>query len=93
MTDIKSNIIIQEYLDFINNKEFPCVAAKTALTWQQIRCLVVEHMACPKDDQAILQFLYDFVEEYRASTKLYHSVAIIFKGPENPNEAQFEEFL
>lgn len=93
MNDDKSNIIIQEYLDFINNKEFPCVAAKTALTWKQIKCLVVEHMACPKDDQAILQFLYDFVEEYRASTKLYHSVAIIFKGPEDPNEAQFEEFL
>ncbi|MGY2133220.1 guanitoxin biosynthesis heme-dependent pre-guanitoxin N-hydroxylase GntA [Hymenobacter sp. HD11105] len=93
MHNVESNIIIEEYFDFINNKEFPCVAAKTALTWKQLKCLVVDHMACPKDDQAILQFVYDFVEEYRQSTKLYHSVAIIFKGPEDPNEAQFEEFL
>jgi FPC/CPF motif-containing protein YcgG len=93
MSDTEQNIITSEYFDFIKNKEFPCVAAKTALTWKQIKCLVVDHMACPKDDAAILQFIYDFVDEYRQSTKLYHSLAIIFKGPENPNEAQFEEFL
>jgi FPC/CPF motif-containing protein YcgG len=93
MSDAEYNIITSEYFDFINNKEFPCVAAKTALTWKQIKCLVVDHLACPKDDAAILEFLYEFVEEYRQSTKLYHSVAIIFKGPEEPNEAQFEEFF
>ena len=93
MADAQFDIITREYFDFIQNKDFPCVAAKTALTWNQLQCLVVDHMACPKDDQVILDFLYRFVSDYRASDKLYHSAAIIFKGPENPNEAQFEEFF
>ncbi|WP_345056410.1 guanitoxin biosynthesis heme-dependent pre-guanitoxin N-hydroxylase GntA [Hymenobacter glaciei] len=84
---------IQEYHDFISKKEFPCVAAKTALTWEQIHCLVVDHMACPKDDAAILDFLYEFVDTYRQSEKLYHSAAVIFRGPTAPNEALFEELF
>ncbi|HLK96483.1 MAG TPA: guanitoxin biosynthesis heme-dependent pre-guanitoxin N-hydroxylase GntA [Hymenobacter sp.] len=93
MTDDQANIIKEEYFAFIQNKDFPCVAAKTAFTWKQLHCLVVDHMACPKDDQAILDFLYGFVDEYRQSTKLYHSAAIIFKGPEDSTEAEFEEFF
>lgn len=93
MSEEESNIVTREYLDFIQNRDFPCVAAKTALTWNQIKCLVVDHMACPKDDAAILDFLYEFVDTYRTADKLYHSAAIIFKGPENPNQAQFEEFF
>ncbi|UYZ62458.1 guanitoxin biosynthesis heme-dependent pre-guanitoxin N-hydroxylase GntA [Hymenobacter weizhouensis] len=93
MIDDQQNIAAQAYFDFIQNKDFPCVAAKTALTWKQLQCLVVDHLACPKDDAAILDFLYGFIDEYRQSDKLYHSAAIIFKGPENPTEAQFEEFF
>jgi hypothetical protein len=69
------------------------VAAKTALTWQQINCLVVDHLACPKDDAAILDFIYEFVDTYRQSEKLYHSAAVIFRGPTVPNEALFEELF
>jgi FPC/CPF motif-containing protein YcgG len=93
MTDDQASIITREYFDFIQKRDFPCVAAKTALTWKQINCLVVDHIACPKDDQAILDFLYGFVDTYRESDKLYHSAAIIFKGPENPTAAEFEEFF
>ncbi|WP_460612391.1 MULTISPECIES: guanitoxin biosynthesis heme-dependent pre-guanitoxin N-hydroxylase GntA [Hymenobacter] len=93
MLDSQHNIYTNEYLSFINKKEFPCVAAKTALTWQQLHCHVVDHLACPKDDAAILEFIYDFVDTYRQSDKLYHSAAVIFKGPETPNEALFEELF
>lgn len=93
MIDIQDTIYTKEYLSFINKKEFPCVAAKTALTWNQLHCLVVDHLACPKDDAAILDFIYQFVDDYRQSDKLYHSAAVIFKGPEAPNEALFEELF
>ncbi|MCC2548207.1 YqcI/YcgG family protein [Hymenobacter sp. BT175] len=93
MPDQQSSIYSEEFLSFINKKEFPCVAAKTALTWQQLHTLEVEHMACPKDDLAILDFLYGFVDSYRQSDKLYHSAAVIFRGPENPSEAMFEELF
>lgn len=93
MSNEQAQAISGEYLNFINNKDFPCVAAKTALTWNQLHCLVVDHLACPKDDAAILEFVYNFVDEYRASEKLYHSAAVIFKGPEAPDEAMFEELF
>ena len=84
---------LEEYKSFLHRKEYPCVAAKAAVQKQQIRVLVADHMACPKDDRAILDFLYNFVDEYRSAKNLFHSVAIIFKGPELVSEEDFEKML
>jgi FPC/CPF motif-containing protein YcgG len=86
-------LITREYLDYIENKEFPCVAAKAAAAKQQVHCMVATHMACPKDDHEILQFIYSFVDEYRQSGELYHSAAIIFQQPTYLKEAYFEELF
>lgn len=88
-----SELIIKEYKEFINNKEFVCVAAKAALAKQQIHCMVASHIACPKDDLEILQFLYSFVDTYRNSNELYHSAAIVFEQPQVVNETMFDDFL
>jgi FPC/CPF motif-containing protein YcgG len=85
-----SSGIIEDYFDFIGNKAFPCIGAKAALGTQHIRCLVVDHMACPKDDRAILEFLYAFVDDYRRSNDLYSSAVVIFKGPLDIDEEHFE---
>jgi FPC/CPF motif-containing protein YcgG len=85
--------IIEEYLSFISNPHFPCVAAKAAYAHKQIKCFVAEHLACPADDQAILNFIYSFVDEYRSQHSLYHSATIIFKGPHIENEDQFDQLL
>ncbi len=85
--------IVEEYLAFIKNDEFPCIAAKAALAKQQIKCYVAGHMACPKDDQAILAFLYDFVKEYRKANTLYHSATIIFQSPVDMAEEDFDKLL
>jgi uncharacterized protein len=90
---MESGDIIEEYKEYLLNKDFPCVAARAAVNRQQIKCLVVEHLACPKDDTAILEFLYNFVDYYRASAELFHSAAVIFKGPEIVNEALFDTLL
>jgi FPC/CPF motif-containing protein YcgG len=87
------NEIVKEYLAFIKNEEFPCIAAKAALAKQQIKCFVAGHMACPKDDQAILEFLYDFVNEYRKTKTLYHSATIIFESPVDVDEKTFDQLL
>ncbi|MBC7912644.1 MAG: YqcI/YcgG family protein [Pyrinomonadaceae bacterium] len=92
-TDLTDNTIIGNYLDYIKNEDFPCIAAKAALGREQIKCLVADHIACPHDDQRILDFMYDFVDNYRNSTELYHSATIIFKGPENIDEQSFDRFL
>lgn len=88
-----TELISREYLEFINNKQFPCIAAKAALAKQQVKCMVATHMACPMDDQAILKFLYSFIDNYRRAGDLYHSAAIIFQQPTLLDEEVFEELL
>lgn len=85
--------IIDEYQEYILNKDFPCVAARAAVNRQQIKCMVAEHIACPKDDVTILQFLYAFIDEYRQSDELFHSAAIIFKNTDLLGEKLFDTFL
>lgn len=85
--------IVNEYSEFLNKKEFPCVAAKAAVSRNHIQCIVASHMACPAHDQTILQFLYNFVDSYRASEGSYHSAAVIFKEPSAINETLFDTFL
>lgn len=85
--------IIKEYLEYIDNDNFPCIAAKAALAKSQISCLVVEQMTYPVDDQKILNFLYDFVDRYRKSADLYHSAAIIFEQPAIINEEEFDKLM
>lgn len=85
--------ITNEYLAFLAAKEFPCIAAKAALAKQQLKCMAAGHMACPKDDSDMLQFLYNFVDEYRLSKDMYHSAAIIFSGPTMYSEAMFDALL
>lgn len=107
MAAIESTSMISEYLSFLNDKAYPCVGAKAALARGQIKCMVAGHMACPKDDGAILQFLYDFVDSYRegirhrdrhgdrhgATDGLFHSAAVLFTGPEGAGEGLFEGLL
>ena len=85
--------IIQEYLSFIEKKDFACIAAKAALAKQQIKCFVADNIACPKDDPDILKFLYSFIDEYRNSNELYHSASIIFKGPGFNSEEIFDKIM
>ncbi|WP_207491526.1 guanitoxin biosynthesis heme-dependent pre-guanitoxin N-hydroxylase GntA [Aridibaculum aurantiacum] len=85
--------IIADYKHYLENKAFPCVAAKAALAHQQIHCMVAGHMACPKDDFEILQFIYSFIDTYRKSGELYHSAAIIFQQPTILSEETFDQLL
>ena len=55
--------------------------------------MVAMHMACPADDKIILQFLYGFVDSYRASEDSYHSAAVIFKEPIAMNEKVFDSLI
>lgn len=89
----ENNDLVEAYKTFLNDKVFPCVAAKAALNKDQVHCFVADHMACPKDDSAILQFLYEFVTTYRQSNTSFHSAAILFKEPKILSEETFETLL
>lgn len=93
MTTINDLAIIEEYKRFLNSEAFPCIAARAALSKNQVQCWIADNMACPKDDHAILQRIYDFVEDYRASEEPFHSLAIIFKGPNVTSEECFDAMM
>jgi hypothetical protein len=90
---ISSEHIINDYYNFLNEREFPCVAAKAALARNHINSFVANHMACPASDAEILRFMYDFVDQYRASDDSYHSAAVMFKGPDATDEETFDALL
>jgi FPC/CPF motif-containing protein YcgG len=92
-TVITEEQIINQYLEHLKEKEFPCVAARAALSLSQVDCMVASHMACPKDDGEIVRFLYRFIAAYRATGTNFHSAAVIFRGPEVPDESMFDALL
>lgn len=84
---------IEEYMSFLEAKDFPCIAAKAAHNRQLVKCMVAGNMACPNDDIGILLFLYDFINGYQNSNEFYHSAAIIFTGPQINSEEMFDALL
>jgi FPC/CPF motif-containing protein YcgG len=93
MTDERTKGVIEAYKLFLADKAFPCVAAKAAIAHDQVRVMVCDHIACPKDDWAITQFIYDFVEEYRRSQEMYTSAVVIFKEPTQCSEEYFDTMM
>lgn len=87
------NSVITEYLTHLNDKQFPCVAAREAVARQQVKCFVADNIACPKDDMEILKFLYSFVDEVRSEAGFFYSAAIIFKDAGFYPEELFDKFL
>jgi len=92
-TESNKQTFINNYLSFLEIKDFPCIAAKAAHEKHLIKCMVADNMACPKDDATILFFLYDFVDAFRNSNEMYNSAAIIFTGPQMNNEEMFDALL
>lgn len=87
------NPVIREYIVHLENKEFPCVAAREAAARGQVKCFVAQNLACPNDDKQVLEFLYSFVDEYRSSGDLYCSAAVIFTSSVPYDEALFDSLL
>ena len=85
--------IINEYSAFLDEKGFPCIAAKAALARNHVQSFVAIHMACPAHDEEILKFLYNFVDSYRTSEKSFHSAAVIFREPLNIDEGTFDSLF
>lgn len=89
----ESTAIIEELHHFISDEQYPCVAARAAMAQKNIACFVAGHMACPHDDAAILQFIYDFVERFRKSESGFRSAAVIFKYPGDTTPETFDDLL
>jgi hypothetical protein len=85
--------ISAEWVSHLEDTMFPCVAAKASLVKEQQKVFIADHIACPKDDRAILDFIYTFVDSYRQSDSPFNSAAIIFRQPTVMTEVAFDQFF
>lgn len=81
---------------FINNVEqpdFPCVGAKSALGRGQMDILVARDLRSAWDDLRILPALATTVAKYRADRAIFRTMVVVFEGPDELSEAEFEQHL
>ncbi len=72
---------------------FPCVGAKAALAKGTLHVLACDRIDSGWDDLRIHDGLLRFAEAYREDPALFRSFAVIFEGPEDLSEADFEALL
>jgi uncharacterized protein len=91
MDQLQGNII-EEFYGFVNQADFPCVIAKNLANKKNMYTMVAGHLACPHTDQAILDFIYNFIKHFRNKEKQFSSAAIIFTNAPLAEE-EFELFF
>lgn len=72
---------------------FPCVGAKAALAKGTLEVLGARGIDSAWDDLRIHDGLLRFAGEYRADPALFRSFAVVFEGPDDLSEFQFERAL
>lgn len=78
---------------FIREAAFPCVGAKSALAKGQIRFVVARDMRSAWDDLRIYPGLLELAQGYRDDPKLFQSFVVLFEGPREISETEFETLL
>ena len=77
----------------ISQPQFPCVGAKSALARDNLKVIAGHRLDSNWDDLEIHRELLDWAREYRDSTEGLRSLAVIFDGPLDLSETEFENLL
>lgn len=77
----------------VDDSDFPCVGAKAALAKGTLRVLACDNIASAWDDLRIHDELLKFAEVYARDPAMFRSLAIVFEGPTDLSEADFEAAL
>ena len=79
--------------DFILNKGFPCLGAKSAVNMDRLTVYTARTIASAWNDVEIQDQLMRFAWNYAKEPTLFISFAVVFEGPLNLTEAGFERHL
>ena len=82
--------LIQSLYDHVLEPDFPCVGAKSALNSQLFKIHPAWLLTSAWDDVAIHDELLSWSERYTNNPDGLRSFAVVFSGPLNLNERQFE---
>src|SRR5688572_10896936 len=74
----------------IADERFPCVGAKSAMARGTLKTLVCHSLASAWDDVRIHSELLEWAKAYRADPGGLRSLAVVFEGPRDLGEEQFE---
>jgi FPC/CPF motif-containing protein YcgG len=83
-------LLEQSLFDKIADAAFPCVGAKSALAREMLKVVPCHSLVSAWDDVRIHRELLDWAEEYRKDPAGLRSLAIVFEGPDNLSETEFE---
>ena len=79
--------------DHIDDRTFPCVGAKSAMARGTLDVLACSSIDSAWDDVRIHDALMRLAEDYRRDKAMYRSFAVIFEGPGDLSEPEFERAL
>lgn len=89
--------LAEQFLDFIDDDDFPCVGAKAALARGEMYTHQFGILNDPANDEKLLDKLGEFVAMMDSCNEVdnskVHSFVAIFNGPETTDELQFENLL
>ena len=91
-SDVQSELQ-DRFETFIRSSAFPCVGAKSALGKGQITVRIARDVRSAWDDLPIHSELHAFAQRYRAEPRLFQSFAVLFAGPVDLSEAEFEAHM
>lgn len=91
--DDRDHPLAHAFRAFIRNPPFPCVGAKSALSKDQMKIVVARDIASGWDDMRIYPALLAFAARYKRAPDLFQSFAVVFEGPGDLTEEQFEHHL
>lgn len=80
----------EDLLATIAEKTFPCVGAKSAMARGMLKTVVCQSLEGSKEDARIHSELLEWVAAHREDPEGLRSLAVIFEGPRELDEKQFE---
>lgn len=83
----------QKLFNRVAESTFPCVGAKAALAQGNLVCVACRSITSSWNDIEIHKALLEWADAYRADKQGLRSLAIIFAGPDDLTEAQFENAI
>lgn len=85
--------LARSFIASVEQPDFPCVGAKSALGKGQMDILIARDIASAWDDLRILPALATTVARYHADRALFRTMVVLFEGPAGLSEEQFERHL
>lgn len=83
----------RELLSMVEQPFYPCIGAKAVVAKQKLSSFLATDLSSDHDDEGIIRFLYNFVDEYRMTGSELCSAVVIFSSQAHLSEVDFDRLL